>query len=485
LLTRSAGDDSGWQIYAEGGVVRQAEAVGAPAGTVVEVRNLFFNTPARRKFLRRNETEFGHIADVVSRLAMARPDVHVRLSHDGRVHLEAFRHQHLEERVAALMSRSMAAEMLPIEIDSGAGEMLTGMLGLPALSRSNANHIYTYVNGRFVRDRVVQHAVLEAYRTLLERRRYPVVVLFLDIPPGQVDVNVHPTKHEVRFREQAHIHDFIQNGIRESLRRQLGHTDHPLSMHDSTMTVSPLPAGNLPEETSRPQRIQEAMSAYQQTAEVSIAPTFKGESLAWRRPHSQEPFAPLPEGWRLLGQYLGSYLVCQVGEDLVVVDQHAAHERVGFERLKSQFKASGVEQQDLLLPVVIDLDHRETASIREHLGQLARLGFAVDFFGDRTVAVKSVPQLLVDADIERLIRDVAGELAETGNAARLEEAFDHVLTVMACHGMVRANQPLSCSEMESLLRDMAKIDFGSHCPHGRPVIWRLNKSEVERKFHRR
>lgn len=488
LQTRSASEESGWLIYAEGGAVRQAEAVGAPPGSMIEVRNLFFNTPARRKFLRRDETEFGHIADVVGRLAMARPDIHFRLSQGGRVHLEAFRHQRLEERAAALLSRTMAADMFPMEADSGSGEMMTGLLGNPSLSRSNANHIYTYVNGRFVRDRVIQHAVLEAYRTLLERRRYPVAVIFLDLPPEQVDVNVHPTKHEVRFREQGRVHDFILNGIRERLRRQLGMMQSPPSYQvtasEDIKQPGPAQAGD---ENQHLQRIQESLGAYRSLPKPpgSFPPSAGPTAARVLPPDLPTGFSSMPDSWRLLGQYLGSYLVCQAGEDLVVVDQHAAHERIGFERLRAEFNAAGIERQDLLLPVVIDLDHREVASVNQYQEHLTRLGFEIEFFGGRTIAVKSVPQLLVNADIERLLRSVAAELAETGRTAGLDEAFDQVLTVMACHGMIRANQILSRPEMESLLRDLSQIDFGSHCPHGRPVLWRLNKSEIERKFHRR
>ena len=493
LQTRSHEEETGWQVYAEAGVVRQAEAFGGPGGTVVEVRNLFFNTPARRKFLKRDETEFGHIADVVSRQAMARPDIHFKLSHGGRIHLEAFRHQRLEERVSSLLSRPMAAEMLPLEVASEAGEMVTGLLGRPTLSRSNANYIYTYVNGRYVRDRVVQHAVLDAYRTLLERRRYPVVVLFLDIPPEQVDVNVHPTKHEVRFREQGRIHDFLTAALRDTLRRHLtgmestgaGIDSQTEAKTESAAAIEgPSAAAAQPAEAG----IQEALSAYRFPPERNWSFSAKGE-IPGSRPGAAVAAAgnnlETPEGWRLIGQYLGSYLLCQVDDDLVVVDQHAAHERIGFERLKQQLLEHNIEQQDLLMPVTIDLEHRELAALTENLEHLTRLGFDIDRFGGRTVVVKSVPQLLAHADIERLVRDVTAELNETDRANLLQDAFDQVLSVMACHSMVRANQLLSRSEMESLLREMAQIDFASHCPHGRPVFWRLAKHEVERRFHRR
>ncbi|HKL25229.1 MAG TPA: DNA mismatch repair endonuclease MutL [Desulfuromonadales bacterium] len=493
LQTRSLSEETGWQIYAEGGIVRQAEAVGGTAGTVVEVRSLFFNTPARRKFLKRDETEFGHIADVVSRQAMARPDIHFKLSHGGRVHLEAFRHQRLEERVAALLSRSMASEMLAFEAESGEGEMVTGLLGRPVLTRSSANYIYTYVNGRYVRDRVIQHAVLDAYRTLLERRRYPVVVLFLDLPPERVDVNVHPTKHEVRFREQGRVHDFLAKAIRDCLRGHLTGMEKPNRAHrwddregGAAETVARSHQPPAAEGPATGQYFQESLSAYSSVTENNRSSSAKGEIASWR-PDQLAPSgarSDVPEGWRLIGQYLGSYLICQRNQDLVVIDQHAAHERIGFERLKAQLSEQGIEQQDLLMPIMIDMDHRELAAINENLEHLTRLGFDIELFGGRTVAVKSVPQLLAGTDVERLVRDVTAELNETGRANLLQDAFDQVLSVMACHSMVRANQSLSRSEMESLLREMSRIDFGSHCPHGRPVFWQVPKKDVERMFRR-
>lgn len=484
LTSRPIDQDLGWQIYAEGGTVRQAEAVGVPAGTVVEVRDLFFNTPGRRKFLRSDETEFGHLADVVVRLAMARPDIHIRLAHNGRTHLEAYRHQRLEERAAALLGRSLTADMLAVDADSGNGEMLTGLIGAPRLNRSSANHLYAYVNGRFVRDRVVQHAILEAYRTLLEKRRYPVAVLFLDLPPEMVDVNVHPTKHEVRFREQQKVHDFVMGAVRTRL---LG---DPLTAEPSLPVVAfspevPVAATVNPAAAARV-GVQEALAVYGTHSQNRPAPAWhsggKGEALQWQAPASAAP--RLPDSWRVIGQYLNSYLVCQVGEDLLLVDQHAAHERIGFEQLRRQIQSTGIEKQRLLFPMVIECDHRQAAVLGEHLGDFTRLGFELESFGGRSFTLNTLPQLLVGADAERLVLDMVEELAQIGRGGSLDAALDQVLMRLACHAMIRANQPLARPEMESLLAELATIDFGSHCPHGRPVVRRLGRGEIERFFHR-
>jgi len=485
LTSRPLEQELGWQIYAEGGTVRQAEAIGTPAGTVVEVRDLFFNTPARRKFLRSDETEFGHLADVVVRLALARPDIHLRLVNNGRTHLEAYRHQSLEERAAALLGRSLTADMLAVDADSGNGEMLTGLIGAPRLNRSSSSYLYAYVNGRFVRDRAVQHAILEAYRTLLEKRRYPVAVLFLDLPPEMVDVNVHPTKHEVRFREQQKVHDFVMAAVRSRL---LGETVTAAAASQRLAEPSGFPVAATvdPADNARA-GVQEALTAYgTRCSPVPESPTWraggKGEALGWGETPVAAP--QMPDGWRVIGQYLNSYLVCQVGDDLLLIDQHAAHERIGFEKLRRQLQVAGIEKQRLLFPAVIECDHRQAAVVAEHLDDFARLGFELAAFGGRSFTLTAMPQLLAGADAERLVLDMAEELAQIGRGGSLDTALDQVLMRLACHAMIRANQPLARPEMEALLSELAVIDFGSHCPHGRPVVRRLGRGEIERFFHR-
>ena len=489
LTSRPADQELGWQLYAEGGTVRQAEATGVACGTVVEVRDLFFNTPGRRKFLRSDDTEFGHLAEVVTRLTLARPDIHVRLSHNGRTHLEAYRHQRLEERAAALLGRTLVAEMVDLEAESADGIILSGLIGTPGLTRASAGHVYVYVNGRFVRDRLLQHAILEGYRTLLEKRRYPVAVLFLDLPPDRVDVNVHPTKHEVRFREQQLVHDFVLNAVRGRLQGKGSIVVPPFS---GSLSAMPLNVPLSPQPAAGPaaavvERVRESLASYGERLPLSTVSAGgaagKGAALAWPAAASQAQ-AMLPDDWRLIGQYLNSYLLCQVGSDLLLIDQHAAHERIGFEKLKRQLVSTGIERQALLFPAVIELDHREAALVNEQLSDFARLGFELEPFGGRAFTVTAIPQLLASADPARLLRDVAEELAEVGRSGGLDKAIDQVLMRLACHAMIRANQALARPEMEALLRELREIDFGSHCPHGRPVVRRMSRSEIERLFHR-
>jgi DNA mismatch repair protein MutL len=300
-----------------------------------------------------------------------------------------------------------------------------------------------------------------------------------------VDVNVHPTKHEVRFRNQHQVHDFIVAALRERLQ-QGAFEPAMVPGHPRPLGLVAAPAVTGPSQRDYRESVQESLAAFNdKVASVAVPPavsTVKGEMTGWS--HEQGQRAAMPEGWRIIGQYLNSYLLCQVNDELVLIDQHAAHERVGFEHLRKQLASDGIASQSLLFPVVLELDHREAAVLTEHLNDLMRFGFEVEAFGGRSFTVKTVPALAADVDAERLLRDLAGELNEIGRAGQLDDEMERVLAVIACHSMVRANQALSQSEMQQLLQDLAGIDFGSCCPHGRPVMHRLSKREIEKLFHR-
>lgn len=490
MRTRSRDEESGWEIHAEGGAIRRADAVGMPPGTIVEVRNLFFNTPARRKFLRKDETELGHIADIVTRLALAAPEVQFHLSHNGRTLLEVYRQGQLLERIGALLGRPLLAELLPVETGGGEGPRLRGFISQPALHRATTGAMYTFINNRYIRDRLVQHALLDGYRNLLVKGRYPVVVLFLEIEPSQVDVNVHPTKHEVRFRDQRLIHEFISGAVREALRPSswLG-----ASGSDAPAEAPPRPvsAPAAPVRDYR-QAVQESLADYARSSHPA-RPAFPSPTAAPVGPVAR----PVSDGaarenevpgffgsLRVIGQYRNSYLVCQDGDDLLLIDQHAAHERIGFERLREQFRRGRIEGQTLLFPVVIELDFREAAQLENHLEDLDRFGFTVEPFGGKAFVLKAVPRFLDETRAARLVRDVAAEIVELGASALAEEALDRVLILMACHGMVRANQALTPPEMTALLRDLDRVDFSAHCPHGRPVMIRQKLADLEKLFKR-
>jgi len=494
LETRDAASEEGWRIRVAGGTVEKAEAVGIPVGTRIEVRTLFYNTPARRKFLRSEQTELGHIGEVVSRQAMARPDIRFRLTHNGRVLIDAYRVERLEERVASLLGRPTVADLLPLQQE--AGDLgLHGLVGNPTLHRATTAAIYTYINGRYVRDRIVQHAVMDGYRSLLARGRYPVAVLFLDLPPEMVDVNVHPSKHEVRFREQQAVHGFIVRSIQQALRRV--HAEPARSAPSSvplSLASAPPAGGVAADRGTAPDAPLLAPSVVATPRSFEKQP-FTLPNLAEQPPVytavESSPPAPTPNpaagrfsAMTLLGQYRHSYLLCQEGDDLVLIDQHAAHERIGYERLRGQFYGSGIVRQGLLFPQVLEFDFRAAAQVAEQLEELLRFGFELEAFGGNAFVLKAIPQLLSEAEAEQLLRDVSAELATLGASSRIEEHFEHLLMTMACHGAVRANQALGLSQMRALLADLDRVDFGGHCPHGRPVLHRFTLGEIEKLFKR-
>ncbi len=503
LRSRTRESDEGWEIVLEGGTVRKAGAAGMPPGTTIEVRDLFFNTPGRRKFLRRDQTELGHVGDVVTRVALGRPDVHLRLVQNGRSMLEAYRHRNLKERIGALLGRPILKDLLPIESSGPEDLNLQGYVSRPDLSRSTFGSAYTFINGRYIRDRLVQHAIVEAYRHLLPRGRYPVAVLYLEMDPSLVDFNVHPTKHEVRFRNQNMVHDFIAGSIRNLLKagrpvsvprpETSARQERPLAAADPELLFGTRVSDSPPDVQGerQTQRVRETLEKYAATLpDISDSPRHRTiVSPAFSEPPKVEGKAEkVPPGLfsslAVIGQYRRSYLLCQDGDDLLLIDQHAAHERIGFERLRNQYRKGGVESQALLFPVTVEFDFREAALLEENLGRLERFGFELEPFGGRTYVLKSVPRLLGDASAERLLRDVASELAAIGKSSLIEEALDDFLAVLACHSVIRANRGLSDPEIKTLLSDMDKVDFNAHCPHGRPVMKRLTLSEIERMFKR-
>ncbi|MCW8892946.1 MAG: DNA mismatch repair endonuclease MutL [Deltaproteobacteria bacterium] len=485
----------GQLITAEGGRIKQAEEIGSPRGTLVEVRNLFFNLPARKKFLRKEQTELGHAADVVTKQALANPRVSFRLQHNERILLDLRREKGLPERVAALLGRSLLKDLLPLEYDSGADLKLRGLISQPQLNRSAGTHIYTFINGRYIRDRVVQHAVMEGYRHLLMKGRYPVAVLFLEMDPAAVDVNVHPTKHEVRFREQSLVHDFIAASLKKTLspaqwvtspsERVLTTIEHtqvapqPVYRSDSSPVEDP---PTEPQGLAYPAPISQVYSdnppAQQRTEFVHESAL----STQYVLPGSQVGgfFSQL----QILGQYHQSYILCQDGDDLVLIDQHAGHERVGFEKLRHFYHAGAIPVQALLFPEILDLDFNSAVALEENLSELRSLGFELEPFGGKSFALKAVPQLLGHVSAASLVVDIALELERIGRTGQLRDSLDEVLILMACHGVIRANQALSTAEIKALFVEMDKIDFKANCPHGRPVLQRMRLSEVERLFRR-
>jgi DNA mismatch repair protein MutL len=492
LATREKGQIEGTQIYAEGGKIKEVKACGMAEGTMVIVRNLFFNTPARLKFMKSNETEAGHVGDLLTRLAISRPEVRFTYINDGRTIFRALDGD-LRRRIVTLLGPALASGLYPVESNCGK-TIVRGFVAGPDHSWSSAAHLYTYINGRFIRDRVVQHAILQACRNFMERGRFPLVVLFIEIAPEEVDVNVHPTKHEVRFRDQGMVHDAIQAAVATVLSATPW-------LHQAK-SVAPYPA-RLSIPTSAEARIaevQDAISRYrpepgpqhslvgtrdQATGNKFQESGMQGPDLMTETPtlcHNEPPgyFSNLS----VIGQFNAAYILCQDGTDLVLIDQHAAHERVAFELLKAQFAAGGVETQGLLFPETLELSLRESALLNEHILHFNRLGFAPEPFGGATWLLKEAPLVLAGGDYLRTFRDALEELSSLGRSHSFTDALEGILARIACHSALRGAHALTLPEIRALFARMDTSDFASNCPHGRPVLRRITLGEVEKMFKR-
>jgi DNA mismatch repair protein MutL len=498
LATREPGSPEGTEIVVEGGRVRDVRACGLAPGTSISVEQIFFNTPARLKFMKSPETETGHVGDVVARMAVSRPDVAFTLTSDGRELLKAQRSD-LRRRMSQVIGRDTSAQLFPLE--SGDGQLsVSGFVSGPALARSGMQAMYTYINGRFVRDKVVQHAVMQAYRGVIDRGRYPVVALFIQLPPGEVDVNVHPTKHEVRFRHQSGVHDAIQTAVEEVLRlspwlqgtaapAQPAHTptgqayrERIAAAAQASLSMTPRPPfDDIPAMATSVRTVETGASAPPQPGPDQPEAVHE-EREPYQRDPSSAPgyFSSLG----VIGQFHGEYILCQSGTDLVVIDQHAASERVAYQRLKQQCLGGAVESQRLLFPETVELSFSETTVAGRFHTDLARIGFELDPFGGNTVMISAVPRLAAEKDVITLLRDILGELAQIGASAAFQDRLDELLARVACHSVVRGVHPLDIRQMNELLRSMDETDFAASCPHGRPVSHVITLAELEKIFKR-
>ncbi|MBM7061228.1 DNA mismatch repair endonuclease MutL [Pseudomonas sp. UL073] len=509
LTSRTADAEQAWQVETEGRDMQpRVQPAAHPVGTSVEVRDLFFNTPARRKFLRAEKTEFDHLQEVIRRLALARFDVAFHLRHNGKNILalhEATDAISQARRVASVCGSAFLEQALPIEIERN-GLHLWGWVGLPTFSRSQADLQYFYVNGRMVRDKLVAHAVRQAYRDVLFNGRHPTFVLFLEIDPALVDVNVHPTKHEVRFRDSRMVHDFLYG----TLHRALGEV-RPEDQLAAPATMSDMarPSGMAAGEFGPQGEIGLAaavletppgaptwrapMGGYQAPRPSSGLPASEsagayreyfsplGEAAPAALPEAQGDIPPL--GYAL-AQLKGVYVLAENRLGLVLVDMHAAHERIMYERLKVAMASEGLSGQPLLVPESLALSEREADCAEEHAEWFRRLGFELQRLGPETLAIRQIPALLKQAEANRLVRDVLADLMEYGTSDRIQAHLNELLATMACHGAVRANRRLTLPEMNALLRDMEHTERSGQCNHGRPTWTQLAMDDLDKLFLR-
>jgi len=489
LTSRIEEEDTGWSIHSEGDEVHQEPQPSAhPKGTTLDIRDLFFNVPARRKFLRQERTEFGHIEKLVRRIALSRFDVGFELRHNQKVILNlpaANGRMEQEQRLARICGNNFIEQSMYMDHAQG-GLRIWGWLGLPTFSRSQADMQYFYVNGRMVRDKVITHAVRQAYQDVLFHGRHPAYVLFFELDPALVDVNAHPTKHEVRFRESRGVHDFLYRSLHAAIAAlKPGEQANEAAIAPGIGADMPSRAGAWPTtdmQSGRPvQNVQEEMAVYaglHEPLEETLQAYSPSPAVTEQASESEHPLG------YALAQLQGIYILAQNQKGLVIVDMHAAHERITYERLKQAWEAGGIASQPLLVPMSISVSRAEADMAETRQDMFRELGVELDRIGDQSVAIRSVPTLLRRENAESLVRDVLSDLMTHGQSARIREAMNEVLGTMACHGSVRANRQISISEMNALLRDMERTERSGQCNHGRPTWVQLSIDQLDKLFLR-
>ncbi|WP_409523402.1 DNA mismatch repair endonuclease MutL [Nitrincola sp. MINF-07-Sa-05] len=531
LVSKTSDQDSGWEVRAEG---RDMATIVTPAphgqGTTVEVRDLFFNTPARRKFLRTEKTEYRHLEEVVRRLALSRFDVGFQLSHNGKAIYQmrpASSELERERRLSLLLGSSFIEHALVLDMQAEAsGLRLFGWVSQPTHSRSQPDQQYFFVNGRIIRDKVVTHAVRQAYQDVLYQGRHPAFVLYLTLDPALVDVNVHPTKHEVRFRESRLVHDFIFRSLHRAIADMRPGDDlaahQPQGVEQASGAQAAMPGAHASSQDHYEQRRMPLyqssyQNSYQSPYQKSGAPSssaVRDQISGYGRLYPEVPGGEVspgaaqasslmssqlspamttmgasdPEQVPPLGfavaQLHGVYVLAQNEVGLVLVDMHAAHERIVYEKMKISLAEDRLRSQPLLVPLSVAVSSREADLAEQQPELFHRLGFELQRMGDETLVVRQVPVFLSKADVAQLIRDVLADMIVFGESRRIEQHIDELLGTMACHGAVRANRQLSLAEMNALLRDMEQTERSGQCNHGRPTWVQLGMNELDKLFMR-
>lgn len=494
LRSRYEGAEHACQVRSDGSDdIGAPEPAAHPQGTTVEVWDLFFNTPGRRKFLKAEKTEFSHIETSLKRIALSRFDVAFSLSHNQRPVFNLPRANSQEQqlkRVAQICGQSFVDQALQIDFAAG-GLRLWGWIGLPAFSRSQADMQYFYVNGRSVRDKVVSHAVRQAYQDVLFHGRHPVYVLYLEIEPALVDVNVHPTKHEVRFRDSRSVHEFIYRILHDTIA-SVSPADHRSPEINPQQGVH-----GIPESVSRGDSGYAARAASpfiphlsdaQQSMPLKVKEQLADYAALYGRIDSrggdEQSARDIPPLGFAVAQIHGVYILAENSQGLVIVDMHAAHERITYERLKSAFDENSVRSQPLLVPISIAVSENEVKLAEQHRDIFQALGFLVEPMGKETLVIRQVPSILREADAGSLLRDVLSDIVVHGDSQRIRREINELLATMACHGSVRANRKLTLPEMNALLRDMEQTERSGQCNHGRPTWIQLDLRQLDKMFLR-
>ena len=529
MTSRQETADSAWQVQTEGPEMDSVLAPAAhPVGTTVEMRDLFFNTPARRKFLKTEKTEFKHLEEVVKRQALARYDIAFQLRHNGKV-IHQLRQANSEiereRRIASVCGSAFVDNAMKVDMEASAsGLRLWGWIGMPTFSRSQADLQYFFVNGRIIRDKVVSHAVRQAYQDVLYHGRHPAYVLYLELDPALVDVNVHPTKHEVRFRESRLVHDFLFRTLHRVIadakpEEQVAAQATPAGGLHAPAGNTPEPAGTAPmtfEQTRMPLNpardrhvpggsVREQIGGYAALHPQNGESVSSGELSAMAaetvqsQPYSHSPAgtagvantgmaqnedAECPPLGYAVAQMHGIYILAQNAQGMVIVDMHAAHERIVYERMKKSYETEVVRSQPLLVPLSMAVSQREADCADDNREVFKRLGFELARLGEETLVIRQVPVALAKGNVEQLVRDVLADMLVYGVSKRIENHINELLATMACHGAVRANRQLTLPEMNALLRDMEMTERSGQCNHGRPTWTQLSMADLDKLFMR-
>lgn len=504
LTSRTADSDTAWSLFVEGGDKHAPEPASAPAGTRIEVRDLFYAVPARLKFLKTTQTETGYIQDIMEKLALSYPQVAFILSDEKkkRLDLKPVAPECLIERVAQIIGEDFIENAMPLTAERE-GIRLTGFAGLPTLNKATATAQYFFVNGRPVRDKVLLGAVKGAYRELLPSDRFPALVLFLTINPQDVDVNVHPTKAEVRFRDQQAVRGMIVTAVRQTLMQSGHRTSSTLAAEALDFSIpqpelGPLPAFR-PQQPPMPSSFaprtpktgggawrgpavlkeNEMLFSARETFSARVAETLPEEMFA---PADGESFPPLGLARAQLHK---TYIISQTQDGIVIVDQHAAHERLTYEQIRRNMEEGNAPAQYLLLPEVAELGMEKKEAVIKHSEELQKTGLIFEPFGDGAVLIRATPAILGEVNAKKLMQDIADTLIEWGDSTALKERIKDIAATMACHGSVRAGRKLDASEMNALLRQMEAVPYSGQCIHGRPTYIELKLKDIEKLFGRR
>ena len=491
ITTRTHDDMIGTEITCEGGKIKKVEETGCPPGTTMLVRNLFFNTPVRLKFMKKIETELTNVLDIVQREAMSRPGISFEVISEGKTILNLARRDKLSDRLADIFPNT---ELQSISSEAE-GVKISGYMSSPLDTRSTTHKLFTYINNRAVRDKFLTRIIIDSYGKMLEKRKFPQGAIFIEMPNPEVDVNVHPTKNEVRFRNQRMIADLIRSAIYEMLRKAPWIKNYKESAQNSVERY--IDQANVERNYERTHTFSRSDRFFaEEVATSTMQPKFESAKIDSQQiDQINTPPDSLPENLfdkegfysslKIIGQVHQLYIVCASENAMVLVDQHAAHERINYEKLKAAYiDNKGLEKQELLVPEVVELPPFESSLLKRHINDFERLGVTLEEFGNNSYLVRSVPALLKNADSIGLVIDVVSEIASGGKEESISEKIDLVVATMACHSSITANFELSHQEMKALLEELDKMEFPHSCPHGRPVAQELTYYEIEKMFKR-